>query len=200
MALSSNELVARNVRRFRSERRLSLGELARRSGVSKQTLSKIEGGVGNPTVDTLAALASALDVSLRSLLTEWGSPVFVQRASAASWEHEGGWMTRAMDQIYGSGYVRTTVVGLDESMPRRTEVEPHSAGTLHHAYVLSGRVRLGPVNAAVDLGPGDFVRYPGDGVHIIERLGKQAMLHIVTTVPQVPQFGPEGQPELPLPA
>ena len=55
-------------------------------------------------------------------------------------------------------------------------------------------------NAAVDLGPGDFVRYPGDGLHVVERLGKQASLHIVTTVPQVPQFGPEGQPEEPLPA
>jgi transcriptional regulator with XRE-family HTH domain len=200
MAVSSNELVARNVRRFRSERRLSLGELARRSGVSKQTLSKIEGSVGNPTVDTIAALATALDISLRSLLTEWGSPVFVQRASTASWEDEGGWVTRTMDQIFGSGFVRTVVVSLDESRPRRTEVEPHSAGTLHHAYVISGRVRLGPVNAAVDLGPGDFVRYPGDGLHVVERLGKQASLHIVTTVPQVPQFGPEGQPEEPLPA
>jgi transcriptional regulator with XRE-family HTH domain len=200
MELDGNVLVARNVRRFRSERRLSQGELARRSGVSKQTLSKIEAGVGNPTVDTLAALASALDISLRSLLTEWGSPVFVQRASTAVWEDAGGWATRTMDQIYGSGYVRTAVMGLNESMPRRTEVEPHSAGTLHHAYVLSGRVRLGSVDAAVELGPGDFVRYPGDGVHVVERMGKQATVHIVTTVPQVPQFGPEGQSELPMPA
>jgi DNA-binding XRE family transcriptional regulator len=200
MALTSNELAARNVRRFRSERRLSLGDLARRSGVSKQTLSKIEAGAGNPTVDTLAALASALDVSLRSLLTEWGNPVFVQRASAAPWDDEGGWATRTMGQIYGSGHVRTVIVRLDESMPRRTEIEPHSAGTLHHAYVISGRVRLGPVNAAVHLEPGDFIRYPGDGDHVIERLTKQATLHMVTTVPQVPQFGPEGQRELPAPA
>src|SRR5215213_1572428 len=121
MTMNGNELVSRNVGRFRGERRMSMGDLARRSGVSKQTLSKIESGVGNPTVETLAALALALDVSLRSLMTEWGSPVFVQRASAASWENAGGWVTRTMDQIYGSGYVRTAIVGLDESMPRRTE-------------------------------------------------------------------------------
>ena len=200
MTADANDLVARNVRRFRGERGLSLGELARRSGVSKQTLSKLETSSGNPTVDTLDSLASALDVSLRSLLTEWGSPVFVQRAAGASWEREDGWQARTMDQIYGSGYVRTAIVRLDDSLPRRTEVHPHSAGTLHHAYVISGRVRLGPVGATVDLEPGDFVRYPGDGVHVVERLGRQAILHIVTTVPQVPQFGPSGQVELPVPA
>ena len=44
---ASNQLVARNVRRFRLERSLSLGELARRSSLSKQTLSKIELAAGD---------------------------------------------------------------------------------------------------------------------------------------------------------
>ena len=42
-----NMLVARNMRRFRLERAMSLGEVSRRSGLSKQTLSKIELGEGN---------------------------------------------------------------------------------------------------------------------------------------------------------
>jgi transcriptional regulator with XRE-family HTH domain len=54
--VESSELVARNVRRFRLERGFSIGDLARRSGLSKQTLSKLEMGNGNPTVDTLAAV------------------------------------------------------------------------------------------------------------------------------------------------
>lgn len=198
--MDANELVARNVRRVRAERRLSLGELARRAGVSKQTLSKMEAGIGNPTVETLAALATALDVSLRSLLTEWGSPVFVQRAAGASWADEAGQATRTMDQVYGSGYVRTAIVRLDESVPQRSELAPQAGGTLHHVYVISGRVRLGPVDSTVDLDPGDFVRYPGDGVHVVERLGPQVVLHVVTTVPQVPQFGPERQADLSVPA
>lgn len=61
-ASEENQLVARNVRRFRRERAMSLGELARRSGLAKQTLSKIEQGTGNPTVETLALLGAALDL------------------------------------------------------------------------------------------------------------------------------------------
>ena len=84
-----NELVARNVRRFRRERAMSLGELARRSGLSKQTLSKIEQGCGNPTVDTLAQLGAALDLPARRLFTEWGTPVYVSATTRAR-----GWMGR----------------------------------------------------------------------------------------------------------
>src|SRR5690242_21201967 len=81
----SNQLIARNVRRFRRERAMSMGELARRSGLSKQTLSKIEQGSGNPTVETLAQLGAALDLPARRLFTEWGTPVYVQRHDEGSW-------------------------------------------------------------------------------------------------------------------
>jgi transcriptional regulator with XRE-family HTH domain len=70
---------------------MSLGELARRSGVSKQTLSKIEQGEGNPTVETLSLLGAALDVSARRLLTEWGTPVYVQRSAEGDWVDAAHW-------------------------------------------------------------------------------------------------------------
>src|SRR5215469_3654813 len=108
--LDENQLVARNVRRFRRERAMSLGELARRSGLSKQTLSKIEQGSGNPTVETLALLGAALDVPARRLLTEWGTPVYVQRHHEAEWAEDGAWSERLLDETYGSGYVRTLVL------------------------------------------------------------------------------------------
>lgn len=98
-----NRLVAENIRRFRLERALSLGELARKSGLSKQTLSKIEQGEGNPTVETLGALAAALDLTTRRLLTQWGTPVFVQRQTEGEWDSGDGWSQRMLDEIYGSG-------------------------------------------------------------------------------------------------
>ncbi|MDM2116126.1 helix-turn-helix transcriptional regulator, partial [Mycobacteroides abscessus] len=110
-----NTLVARNVRRYRQERALSLGDLARRSGLSKQTVSKIEQGVGNPTVETLALLGEALQVPPQRLLTEWGTPVFVQRASEDGWVDKGARSERLLDEIYGSGYVRNLVVRLERT-------------------------------------------------------------------------------------
>lgn len=185
-----NELVARNVRRYRRERGLSLGELARRSGVSKQTLSVIENGGGNPTVETLSALGSALDVTARRLLTEWGSPVYVQRAAEGDWTDHGGWSDRLLDLTFGSGYVRTFVMTLERGSRQEPALVPaHSTGALQHVYVFSGKLRTGPIDDQVDLAAGDFVRFPADVPHQHTCLSERVVAHVVTTIPQPHQFG-----------
>jgi transcriptional regulator with XRE-family HTH domain len=185
-----NELVARNVRRYRQERAMSLGELARRSGLSKQTLSKIEQGVGNPTVETLSLLSAALDVPARRLLTEWGTPVYVQRSHEGSWTDATNWSERILDETYGSGYVRTLVLQLNRTGNDAEVIGPHPIGTLHHLYMITGKLRTGPLHEPVDLAAGDFVRFPGDVPHRHVCLSDRVVAHMVTTVPQVRQFGP----------
>lgn len=197
---SGNELVARNVRRYRRERAMSIGELARRSGLSKQTLSKIEQGEGNPTVDTLSMLAGALDVPARRFLTEFGTPVYVQR------EQDGVWIARAvgherlLDETYGSGYVRTMVVRLQRG-EESAVIDPQPPGTLVHLYVNTGRIRTGPVNDPVDVAAGDFVRFPADLAHRHQCLSERAAAHVVMTIPQIGRYAPtitrNGDPESP---
>ncbi|WP_324785801.1 XRE family transcriptional regulator [Streptomyces sp. H51] len=185
-----NELVARNVRRFRLERAMSLGDLARRSGLSKQTLSKIEQGSGNPTVETLSLLGAALDMPARRLLTEWGTPVYVQRHAEGEWSDARGWSERLLDETYGSGYVRTLSLRMERTAGEPAVVEPHSPGTLHHVYVITGKVRTGPVVEPVDLAAGDFARFPGDVPHHFSCLTDRATVHMVTTVPQIRRARP----------
>lgn len=182
------ELVARNVRRFRQERGLSMSTLAQRAGIAKQTLSTIEQGLGNPTVETLGVLSDALDIPVRRLLNEWGTPVFVQRRDEADWSLGANWQERVLGEVYGSGYVRTTVLHLSRRKTSSRAVEPHSSGSLHHLYVISGRVRTGPAAEPVDLGPGDFARFPSDVSHLLEALTERAVAHLVTTEPQLRQI------------
>jgi transcriptional regulator with XRE-family HTH domain len=189
-APTENQLVARNIHRFRRERAMSLGELARRSGLSKQTLSKIEQGLGNPTVDTLAQLGGALDLPARRFLTEWGTPVYVQRHDEGSWNAHAEWAERILDETYGSGYVRTLVLTLERVGRQPQVIDAHPSGSLHHLYVITGKVRAGPVSEPIDLVAGDFARFPGDTPHLLACLSERASAHMVTTVPQVRQFGP----------
>ncbi|MEI4271153.1 XRE family transcriptional regulator [Klenkia sp. LSe6-5] len=185
--------MARNTRRFREERGLSMGELARRAGLSKQTLSKVEQGTGNPTVETLALLSTALDVSPRRLLTEWGTPVFVQRQTDDVWTGTADHAERLLDQLYGSGYVRNQVLRFRRGAAP-VVAAPHPTGALLHLYVITGRVRTGPLRDPVDLAAGDFVRFPGDVPHQHLCLTERAVVHLVTTLPGVPQFEPVPHP------
>lgn len=186
----ANQLVARNVRRYRQERGLSLAELARRSGLSKQTLSKVEQGVGNPTVETLALLGTALDMPARRLLTEWGSPVFVQRRDEDVWTTEDGRSERVLGEVYGSGYVRNHLLRLERGATTSGPDATEMPGTLHHVYVISGRLRAGPLTEPVTLDAGDFVRFPGDVPYSYECLTDNVTAHVVITLPQLRQFGP----------
>ena len=185
-----NDLVARNIRRYRQERAMSLGELARRSGLSKQTLSKVEQGVGNPTVETLSLLAAALNVPARRLLTEFGTPLYVQREDDGVWSPGAAGSERLLDETYGSGYVRTLVLRLQRNSTQPEVIDPHPPGTLVHLYVVAGRLRTGPLNDPVDVAAGDFVRFPGDIAHRHISISERVVAHIVMTIPQVGRFPP----------
>jgi transcriptional regulator with XRE-family HTH domain len=182
------DLVARNVRRLRRDRGYSLSELARRAGLAKQTLSGIEAGQANPTVLTLTTIATALGIPVAHLLTEYGSPVLVRRASDAVWEEGPDGIIRELDQVYGSGFVRTAVIRHDRTGDTPVVHRSHRPGTLHHALVLSGEVCLGPVGEAVCAARGDFVSFPGDVPHQTLARSATAILHMVTTIPHDAQL------------
>src|SRR5689334_25204189 len=72
--------IARALRGERARTGLSLTELARRAGVAKSTLSQLESGAGNPSVETLWALSVALDVPFSRLVDPPRPTVQVIRA------------------------------------------------------------------------------------------------------------------------
>lgn len=56
----------------RTNKAMSTRELARRSGVARSYIQKIEAGEANPTINTLRKLAETLDVSVAALVSEDG--------------------------------------------------------------------------------------------------------------------------------
>src|SRR6202453_5307121 len=62
------EMIAASLRRERHRTGLSLTEVARRAGIAKSTLSQLESGTGNPSLETLWAICVALDVPFSRLL------------------------------------------------------------------------------------------------------------------------------------
>jgi transcriptional regulator with XRE-family HTH domain len=64
---SPRSILARNVRKLRLERGLSQEELAAEASTRQALVSEIESGDANPTLDSLARLAQALQVDLAEL-------------------------------------------------------------------------------------------------------------------------------------
>ncbi|MDX9855213.1 MAG: helix-turn-helix transcriptional regulator [Candidatus Moranbacteria bacterium] len=67
--MSTNQNLAKNVKRLREAKGLSQERLARLADVANNTLIKMETGENkNPTLETLVRVAKALDVSINELL------------------------------------------------------------------------------------------------------------------------------------
>jgi transcriptional regulator with XRE-family HTH domain len=64
-------MIAQNIKRFRTAKKLSQEQLAQKAGITYSTVAKLESGANrNPTVNTLQRIAKALDVSLDDLVKE----------------------------------------------------------------------------------------------------------------------------------
>lgn len=164
------DAIAAAIRRERERAGLSLTELAKRAGVAKSTLSQLEAGTGNPSVETLWALGVALDVPFSRLVEPRVAPMVVIRAGegpavAATEANYVGTLLSACPP----GARRDIYLVTVEPGPARM-AEPHLPGSVEHLVVIAGKLRAGPPDRLVDLGPGDYVMFAGDLPHRYEAL------------------------------
>ncbi len=163
--------LAANLRRLRVARHLSMSALARMTSTSKATLSAIENGHGNPTVETLALLAGALHVSLSELLEEAEmGEVRIVRASQADHQQTGDPNRRQLDvsaELHGS--VEVFELSLPASQVH--EMPARTAGARQGVLVLQGKLIAGPVERISELATGDYVSFPADVPYLYEAAG-----------------------------
>jgi len=62
-------IIGENISKCRKEQSLTQEQLAERSGICQQFLSRLERGAGVPSVETIMALCDALDIESNVLLT-----------------------------------------------------------------------------------------------------------------------------------
>jgi transcriptional regulator with XRE-family HTH domain len=163
---SGVDVVAANLRRLRGERGLTLAVLADRSGVAKGTVSELERGRGNPTIETLFALAYALDATLADLVEEHQAPTVEVVLAADRPPTPGRFLdVRLLQRARHPGMtVETYEMFLHPDADHQARA--HRAGTREHMYVISGQVETGPRETPIRLGPGDYASFPADTPHI----------------------------------
>lgn len=173
------DAIAAALRRERQRAGISLTELARRAGIAKSTLSQLESATGNPSVETIWALAVALDIPFSRLVEPPTPRVRVVRAGDGPViPSETGHFTGTLLASCVPGARHDLyLVTMERGRPR--EAEPHILGTVEHMIVSTGRVRAGPAAAPVDLDPGDYVAFPGDVEHVYEALTDTATAVLV---------------------
>jgi transcriptional regulator with XRE-family HTH domain len=148
--------VGGSVRRWRLARGLTLAAVAARSGLTVGYLSQVENDKASPSLDTLAQLASALEVEAAwFLMRETPTPTVIRAADRPVTRVPGG----RVEFVDGRSSRDIEVV--------EVVAEPGNAIGLHahpgdeHHVVLAGRFRASQGDHTVELGPGDYLRWDG---------------------------------------
>lgn len=157
--------VGRVIRAHRGTQGMSLGDLARASGLSKTILAKIEAGDGNPSLETLWRISRALRVPLGEVLGEDEGPrMRVIRHGAGEELHADSGMSAWL--LHADGRERRTeVFELRFDAGVEQHAEAHLPGTEELIVCTRGRMRVGPAGQQAELEAGDAVWFASDVPH-----------------------------------
>ena len=164
------EVIAASLRRERRRTGLSLTEVARRAGIAKSTLSQLESGTGNPSVETLWAICVALDVPFSRLVDPPRPLTHVIRADEGPTIAAAEADYRATLLASCPPGARHDVYRIEAGPGQARASEPHMPGVVEHVVLSTGRALIGVADEPVELAPGDYIRYPGDVAHVFEAL------------------------------
>ena len=163
--------VAANVRALRMQADMTLAELATAAGLGKSTLAQLESGKGNPSVETLWAIAAALQIPFARIVEEVRPSLRVVRAADVPPMHSAetpGWAGRLLTASHGRGTFDLYALDLEQGAVRHAD--PHHPGVLEHLVVVVGRLRAGPQSEPVLLEQGDLLTFNADVPHVYEAL------------------------------
>ncbi|MBR7831236.1 helix-turn-helix domain-containing protein [Actinospica sp. MGRD01-02] len=167
--------VARRIRKLRADRGISLSELARGANLGKATLSAIEAGTRNATLETLYAIAARLDVPLAALL----APPTPADAPTVS----GTAVTAELLEVFTDDGATTELYRLT-IRPGPTQTSPaHPRGVVEYLTVFSGTALVGPADTPLTVAAGGHASFASDVPHIYAALDAEVHASLVIRHP-----------------
>lgn len=157
-------LVGGTIKKLRTAQRISVTDLAKRSGVSRRMLTAIEAGTANASLVTLDKIARALGVEFSSLVrTRADSPIELLHADEASVVWQG---TREGSR--GRVFTTTKSQGPAEMWDwtlapgDRYDAEPDPAGSEEILAIVSGTLTLSVDGTSYSMAKGGVARIATD--------------------------------------
>lgn len=178
--------IGSRVRALREGRGLTLSALARRAKVGKATLSGLEHGTRNATLETCYAIAGVLEVPIAALL----GPVGEREPQIA-----GASVTARLLEVFEDASATTELFHL-RIAPGRTQRSPaHGPGVWEVITVFRGTALVGDPDAPSQVLAGSHLRFAADREHLYATATSEAVeASLVIRSPRRPAAGRAGTP------
>jgi transcriptional regulator with XRE-family HTH domain len=158
---SIDRRISQRLKHLRSDRGWSLDELAKRSEVSRATLSRLENSAISPTTNMLSRLCAAYGLTMSRLMhmAEDGFAPLIRRQAQVLWSDAAiGFKRRAVSPP-AQTLAAEVIEGELGPGARITYDRPPKPGLEHHLLLIEGQLEITVGAQTYDLKPGDCLRY-----------------------------------------
>lgn len=181
---SLDDRIAARLRALRAERQWSLDELARRSGVSRATLSRLEHAEVSATAAVLGRLCAAYGLPMSRLmhLVEAEVAALVRRAAQPVWVDPATGFRRRSVSPPAAGLAAELLEGTLPPGVRLDYERTPRHGLEHHLLLLEGALAVTVDGSRHALQPGDCLRYRLTGASAFETPAEQGARYLLAIV------------------
>ncbi len=186
MALESRiaKYLADNILQLRDRKGLSQLKLAQLAEIPRSTLANIESGSSNPSLQNLARISGALQVSIEELLSRPRNECELLSDAQVPMQ------TRAAGKVRIYKLVPDKVKGLDVD---RVEIvagatmpgHPHLSGAKEYLSVIRGELTVFVAGEQFKVPRGAVLAFPGDQPHSYRNTGSSTAIAISIVVPVI---------------
>lgn len=166
-----NLIFAENLKRLREERKLSLDNVAKLSGVSKSMLGQIERGEVNPTISTVWKISNGLKVNFTALMSrpEVDVEVVCKNDIEPLTEEDGKSRNYPMFSFDDKRRFEMYLLEIDKG--GQIAAEAHPQGTQEFITVFSGEITIKANEQKYVVASGNSIRFKADTPHSYHNLG-----------------------------
>ena len=176
-------VVGANMRTLRTQRNLTLDQLARITGLSRTVLGQIELGKTPPSVSTVWRIAQAFEVPFSTLLAtpeRGGTRVLRAQEAKRLVSPDGRFSSRALYPFEEKPDAELYELHL--AAHSREDAQAHQPGTRENLVVTAGRLELEVGSDRYELGKNDAIVFTADVPHSYVNPGsEECVMYLVMT-------------------
>ena len=178
--MNINQIIAENLKRLRTDRNLSLGQLSTLSDVSKVMLSQIEKGETNPTINTLWKIANGLKVPYTALLEQQEQETSIIQKSNITVQHDHNDHYRLYCYYPDTPQRNLEIFQMELDAGHSHISIGHSEKSQEYLMVLEGELTLSVNNQTYLLHADDAIGFVASYEHSYSSTGTETVKAIIT--------------------
>lgn len=179
---TASNYLAQNISNLRKVKSFSQQQLAQLAGIPRSTLTNIESGTGNPSLNNLIRISAALGVGVEELLSRPRAECVLIPADQVPIQKRSGGQVNIYkllpDKIKGIEMNR-----MEFDPEAVMGGHPHLIGTKEYLTVIKGEIVVRVAGESFSVKRGDLLAFPGNQPHSYRNPKKSLSIAVSVVIP-----------------